>query len=78
MHSHFHVHFLLHGKGGGVDYSQSYFYMKKSAMQEFVPAQYNLGLLFFHGKILYKKDIKEAQKWLYKAKENGHENANFD
>ena len=67
---------LLHGKGGGVDYSQSYFYMKKSAMQEFVPAQYNLGLLFFHGKILYKKDIKEAQKWLYKAKENGHENAN--
>lgn len=68
---------LLHGKGGVVDYSQSYFYMKKSAMQEFVPAQYNLGLLFFHGKVLYKKDINEAQKWLYKAKENGHENANI-
>ena len=68
---------LLHGKGGTVDYSQSYFYMKKSAMQKFVPAQYNLGLLFFHGKTLYKKNIKEAQKWLYKAKENGHENANI-
>lgn len=67
---------LLHGKGGAVDYAQSYFYMKKSAMQEFVPAQYNLGLLFFHGKILYKKNIKEAQKWLNKAKESGHENAN--
>lgn len=67
---------LLHGKGGAVDYSQSYSYMKKSAMQKFVPAQYNLGLLFFHGKTIYKKNIKEAQKWLYKAKENGHENAN--
>lgn len=31
-------------------------------MQKFVPAQYNLGLLFFHGKTINKKNIKEAQK----------------
>lgn len=66
---------LLHGKGGNVDYPQSYIYMQKSALQGFVPAEYNLGLLFFHGKILYKRNIKEAKKWLTIASECGHENA---
>ena len=68
---------LFHGKGGCVDYSQAYLYMKKSALQNLAQAQYNLGLMFFHGTILYKRNILESKKWLSKAKENGHENAQW-
>jgi len=46
---------------------QAFPWIKKAALAGYVPAQYELGRLFFSGKII-KRDEPQALKWLGQAK----------
>jgi len=53
------------------DYAAAAKWLEKSALQDYAPAQYNLGLLYFEGKG-YAIDHGRAYFWLSRAQLRGH------
>jgi len=56
------------------DYSTAYNLLKPLAEQGYASAQFNLGLLYLHGKGL-SQDYVEAAKWFRRAAEQGDADA---
>lgn len=59
-------------KGSGIsapDYKKAALFYSKAANQGYAPAQVKLGLLFWRGEGV-QKNLREAYKWLYLAKED--------
>ncbi|CAM3976596.1 tetratricopeptide repeat protein [Psychrobacter arenosus] len=61
-----------HGTGVAKDMSKAFKWYRKAAEQDYVQAQYNLGVMYEHGKGV-RKDKAKALEWYSKACDNGHE-----
>ena len=59
------------GEAVNVDYQQALYWFNKSASQQFPPAQYRLGELYFFGMGGLPKDTKSAKRLFNAAAEHG-------
>ena len=56
------------------DYEEAYKWLKSAAEKNDAIAQFNLGLMYWHG-IYVKRDVGKAKEWIQKAAAQGHERA---
>ena len=66
--------FYVKGQVIGQDYTQAFYWYKKSAEQGNSKAQYNLGMCYRNGEGV-EPDYSMAIYWLRKAADNGNEDA---
>lgn len=62
----------LHGVGVSKDFVEAEKLLRKSAIKGNVKAQYELSLIFLHGRDEIKQDFLEAYEWLKKSAEGGN------
>jgi len=62
------------GKNVPVDYMKAYGYFKKSANEEFAPAQYNLGIMYLKGQGV-EKNVQKAISYFMLASDQEYVNA---
>lgn len=62
------------GRGVKQDYEESVHWLRKSAEQGSVLAQYSLGKMYKYG-VGVEKNMDEARRWLQKAADQGDEEA---
>ena len=62
------------GQGMKVDLAAAVEWLQRAANQDYAPAQYNLGFLFYQGKGLQKDDL-QAYTWMNRAAGLGYEKA---
>ena len=62
------------GRGVKQDYEESVYWLRKSAEQGSVLAQYGLGIMYKNG-IGMKRNLDEARQWFQKAADKGDEEA---
>ena len=60
-----------YGLGVGKDIQQAKVYLKKSAMQSYGDAQYELGMMYLEGDEGFAKNSEEAKKLMQDAYLNG-------
>jgi hypothetical protein len=67
----------LHGEGVPQDYKLALDWLKKSAGQNYAPAQYSLGFFNAAGYGMPAPSLREAASWYRKAADQGHAEAQY-
>ena len=62
------------GQGMKVNLPAAVNWFRRAANQDYAPAQYNLGFMFYQGKGLKKDDV-QAYTWMNRAANLGYEKA---
>ena len=57
--------------------AKAFYWLKKSAKNNVVPAQYILGRMYIYGNKPVTKDLKKAAFWLSKTKEKGYKDSKY-
>ena len=64
----------MEGEAVEQNYAQAFTWFHKASEQHYQPAQYHLGLMYYHGWGV-EQDIYKAYAWVFVAAENNHTQA---
>jgi TPR repeat protein len=66
-----------YGLGGPKNNVKAFYWLKKAAKQNIIPAQYVLGRMYIYGDNPVKQNFTKAAFWLNKTKEKGYKDSKY-